>query len=137
MADNLQFAIQIMDFAWFAAIAIRALSWMMLCHGPVWKWRHPGRAAAEAFTLAAALTVGLLFLALIGGRGLHLLPQLFSHGAAGARGARRRLGHSLRHGAGRGRGGSADRAGWAPPGARDLRRSAYNPALMPFSVKYY
>ena len=84
MADNLQFAIQIMDFAWFAAIAIRALSWMMLCHGPVWKWRHPGRAAAEAFTLAAALTVGLLFLALIGGRGLHLLPQLFFHGAAGA-----------------------------------------------------
>lgn len=84
MADNLQFAIQIMDFAWFAAIAIRALSWTMLCHGPVWKWRHPGRAAAEAFTLAAALTVGLLFLALIGGRGLHLLPQLFFHGAAGA-----------------------------------------------------
>ena len=47
-----------MDLAWFAAIAIRALSWVMLCRGPVWRWSRPGRAAAETLLLAAVGGVG-------------------------------------------------------------------------------
>lgn len=84
MAENVQFALKIMDFAWFAAIAIRALSWAVLCHGPVWKWTRPGRAAVETLLTALFLMAGLVLLALAGGYRLYLLPQIFLHGAAGA-----------------------------------------------------
>lgn len=84
MAENLQFILQMMDFAWFAAIAIRALSWATLCHGPVWRWRRPGRTAVETLLLAAFITAGQFLIGLVGGYRLNLLPQIVLHGTAGA-----------------------------------------------------
>ncbi len=84
MAENVQFALKIMDFAWFAAIAIRALSWAVLCCGPVWSWRRPVRPAVETLLAAAFIMAGLILLALAGGYRLYLLPQMFLHGAVGA-----------------------------------------------------
>ena len=84
MAENVQFALKIMDFAWFAAIAIRALSWAVLCCGPVWSWRRPVRPAVETLLAAAFIMAGLILLALAGGYRLYLLPQMFLHGVVGA-----------------------------------------------------
>ncbi len=84
MGENLQFILEMMDLAWFAAIAIRALSWVMLCRGPVWRWSRPGRAAAETLLLAAVIGMGMFLIGLAGAFRLNLLSQIALHGAVGA-----------------------------------------------------
>lgn len=86
MEENLQFIFDVIDAAWFATIAIRALSWVLLCRGVTWK--HSKRAAGEFLLLAGAMLVGqlpmMLITLLLGQFNLQLLFQILLLGVLGA-----------------------------------------------------
>ena len=82
MEDKLAHVFGIIDAAWLATIAIRALSWVLLCHGA--KWKRPRRTAVEFLLLAAALFAGQFLILLLGRFGLDLLLQILLQGALGA-----------------------------------------------------
>ena len=84
MEENIQFIQEIIDLAWFLDIAICSLSWVMLCHGPLWRWRRPGQTAAELLLMAAVITGGQLLIILLGGMEFYLLLQILLQGTVGA-----------------------------------------------------
>ncbi|MCI8839072.1 MAG: GHKL domain-containing protein [Oscillospiraceae bacterium] len=84
MEENIQFIQEIIDLAWFLDIAICSLSWVMLCRGPLWRWRRPGQTAAELLLMAAVITGGQLLIILLGGMEFYLLLQILLQGTVGA-----------------------------------------------------
>ena len=82
MESKLTYAFSIIDAAWIATIAIRALSWVLLCRGA--RWKRPIRTAVEFLVLAAALFIGQFLILLLGQTGLHLLLQILLQGVLGA-----------------------------------------------------
>lgn len=82
MEETLEFMIGILDAAWFATIAIRTLSWVVLCRGV--KWKRPGRTAVEFLLLAAAILAGQFLILLLGQFRAQLLLQILLQGALGA-----------------------------------------------------
>ncbi|MDE6839542.1 MAG: GHKL domain-containing protein [Oscillospiraceae bacterium] len=84
MEENIQFIQEIIDLAWFLDIAICSLSWVMLCRGPLWRWRRPGQTAAEPLLMAAVITGGQLLIILLGGMEFYLLLQILLQGTVGA-----------------------------------------------------
>lgn len=84
MRGNIEFALQVMDAAWFIEVAIWALAWIALCHGRVWRPQHLGRRAAELLFIAAAIAAGQFAILLFVGTSLYLLLQVILQGTVGA-----------------------------------------------------
>lgn len=82
MEEKLEFIFGIIDAAWFSTVAIRSLSWVVLCHGV--KWKRPRRTAVEFLLLSAAMLAGQLLILLLGQFSVQLLLQILVVGALGA-----------------------------------------------------
>lgn len=84
MAENLQFAIKVMDAAWFIEIGVWALSWALLCHGWPWRLQDLGQRAAELLLLAAVTAAGQVAILVFTGTTFFLLLRIVLQGIIGA-----------------------------------------------------
>lgn len=84
MAENLQLTLGRIDAAWVLEVTIRALAWLILCHGWSWKPERLWRRIVELALLAAATGLGEIALMLLTSSNLFLLLQLVFQGVIGA-----------------------------------------------------
>lgn len=84
MQGGLEFALQVMDAAWFIEIAIWALAWVVLCHGRVWKPGYLKRQLVEFLLISSVILVVQFSIMLFIGTGLYILLQIVLQGVAGA-----------------------------------------------------